>query len=196
MQKLFFLLLITTCTQVFAQDSLNSFNYSRNNITKTGMKVLGSWGVANLGVGAIGWASANNKTDKYFYRMSTFWGAVNTGVAVLGFTGAKRNMKQQLNSTDNLKAQQTIERTFLINGGLDLAYIGTGIYLNGRGNKREDEKLKGYGSSMIMQGIFLLLFDGTMYTIQRTNGNKLRNFLEKNPITFTGNSIGIVYNIR
>ena len=109
MKKIFALLLILSCKHAFAQDSLNSFNYSRNNITKTGMKVLGSWGVANLGVGAIGWASANNKTNKYFYQMSTLWGAVNTGVAILGFTGAQRNMKQQLNGADNLKAQQAIE---------------------------------------------------------------------------------------
>ena len=84
----------------------------------------------------------------------------------------------------------------MINGGLDFVYIGTGLYLNNRGNKRDDDKLKGYGSSVIMQGIFLLIFDGTMYKIQRTNGNKLRNFLEKNPIIFTGNSIGIIHNIR
>jgi hypothetical protein len=46
---------------------------------------------------------------------------------------------------------------------------------------------------MIVQSAFLLLFDGTMYGLQRSNGNGLRRFLEKNPITFTGKGIGMIY---
>ncbi len=86
-----------------------------------------------------------------------------------------------------------IERTFLINGGIDFVYIGTGIYLKSRGNKRDDLKLKGYGSSVIMQGIFLLFFDATMYKLQRANGYKMKRFLEKNSVTFTGCKVRVMH---
>jgi hypothetical protein len=82
-----------------------------------------------------------------------------------------------------------------VNGGLDLVYIGAGIYLNHRGNSDNSDKLRGYGSGVILQGAFLLLFDATMYSSERSNGNKLRNFLQKNPVIFDGKKIGLIYNI-
>jgi hypothetical protein len=193
MKKVCTFILIIVCYQAFAQDSLKSFNYSRNHITTTGMIVLGSWSVANIGVGAVGWANSTGGQNKYFYQMNVLWNTVNLGAAILGFTGAQKNKNLQLNSSESLKAQQKIERTFLINGGLDVFYIGTGVYLQHRGDIDHSDQLRGYGSSIILQGTFLLLFDSVMYGVQRHNGNKLRRFLEKNPITFDGKSIGIIY---
>jgi hypothetical protein len=152
------------------------------------MTVLGSWAVTNIGIGAAGWANSKGGQNKYFYQMTTIWGAANLGAAILGYTSNKNNT---LNAAESLKAQQKIEKIFLINGGLDLVYIGTGVFLNRRGNTNGSAQLKGYGSALIPQGIFLLLFDGTMYATHRSNGNKLRRFLEKNPIGFNGREVGI-----
>jgi hypothetical protein len=55
--------------------------------------------------------------------------------------------------------------------------------------------LRGYGSAIIMQGAFLLLFDATMYSSEKNNGNKLRRFMEKNPLIFDGKKIGMVLNL-
>ena len=81
-----------------------------------------------------------------------------------------------------------------MNSGLDLVYIGSGFYLYHRGNNNNSDKLRGYGSSLIMQGAFLLLFDATMYTSEKNNGSKLRRFLLKNPVTFDGKRVGMVIN--
>ena len=182
-------------SSAYAQDSLKTFNYSRNNITTSGMTVLGSWAIANIGVGSAGWANSKGGQNKYFYQMTTIWGAANFSAAILGYTSAKNNTGKQLTAAESIKAQQKIERIFLINGGLDLVYIGTGIILKNRGDNHNSAQLKGYGSSLIIQGAFLLLFDGTMYSTHQGNGNKLHRFLEKNPIGFTGKSIGISLNI-
>ena len=195
MKKILIFIFLVICTRTFAQDSLKSFNYSRNHITTTGMEVLGSWAVVNIGAGAAGWASSKGGSNKYFYQMNTIWGAANLGAALLGYIGTKNNTGKQLTAAECLKAQQKIEKIFLINGGLDLAYIGTGIFLKHRGDNRNSAQLRGYGSAIIVQGVFLLLFDGTMYSTQRSNGNKLRRFLEKNPISFTGKTIGLTYNL-
>lgn len=195
MKKILTLLFLIICTRTFAQDSLKTYNYSRNRITTTGMEVLGSWAIVNIGAGAAGWASSKGGSNKYFYQMTTIWGAANLGAALLGYTGAKSNTGKPLNASESLKAQQKIEKIFLINGGLDLAYIGTGVFLRHRGDTRNSNQLRGYGSATIVQGVFLLLFDGTMYSTQRNNGNKLRQFLEKNPITFNGKTAGLIYNL-
>jgi len=171
-----------------AQDSLHYFNNTRYHTTKTGMTVFGSWAIANIGVGAAGWASSKGGQNKYFYQMTTIWGAANLGAAILGYTG---NNNKQLTAAETLKAQQKIEKIFLVNGGLDLVYIGTGIYLNHRGITHGSAQLKGYGTALIPQGVFLLLFDGTMYATHRSNGSKLRRFLEKNPVGFNGKEVGI-----
>ncbi|MDF2432070.1 MAG: hypothetical protein JWP44_1701 [Mucilaginibacter sp.] len=195
MKKMCTLVLIVVSSRAFSQDSLKAFNYSRNRITTTGMEVLGGWAVAHLGIGAIGWADSKSGSNKYYYKMDFLWNTVNLGAAILGYTSARKGMNKQLTPAESLKEQQKIEKTFLINGGLDVVYIGTGVFLKQRGDNRKNDQLKGYGSSITVQGAFLLLFDATMYTAQKHNGSKLIHFLEKNPVTFNGKQIGILFNI-
>jgi hypothetical protein len=196
MKNVFTVILILACCGASAQDSLKSFNYSRNRITTTGMTVLGSWAVANIGIGAVGWANSAGGSNKYFYQMDVLWNMVNLGAAIQGFTGAQKNKNKPFTAAESLKEQQKIEKIFLINGGLDIVYIGTGLFLKHRGDIRNSDQLKGYGSSIILQGAFLLLFDGTMYNAQRHSGSKLRRFLEKNPVTFDGRRIGLIYSMK
>jgi len=156
---------------------------------------LGSWGLANVAAGAAGWVSSDGGQNRYFYQMTTIWGGINLAVAIPGYLNAKRQMGTALNPAQSLVAQQKIEEIFLVNGALDVIYIGAGFYLDSRGSNSNNAQLKGYGLSVALQGSFLLLFDATMYRSQRGHGNRLRHFLEKNPITFTGRSIGIGLNI-
>jgi hypothetical protein len=194
MKKLLTIILILIGPAAFAQDSLKYYNYSRNQVTATGMKVLGGWAITNIGVGAVGWASSGGSA-KYFFKMNVLWNVANLGAAVSGFIGTKADKGKILTAGETMKAQQRIERTFLINGGLDLVYIGAGIFIKHRGDQKNFTDLKGYGSSIMLQGAFLLLFDGTMYSAEKHNGNKLRRFLEKNPVTFDGRSIGMTVKI-
>ena len=177
-----------------AQDSLQTFNSLRNKTTLTGMKVLGTWGAVNLGTGIAGWATSDGGTNKYFHQMNTFWGATNLGIGLLSYASTKKRMNKILNAEESISAQKQIEKIFLINGGIDFAYIGTGIYLNSRGNSRNNDQLKGFGRSVIMQGAFLLLFDCTMYSLQRSNGKKLHAFLDKTSLNISGNGVGVAYN--
>jgi len=156
------------------------------------MEVLGSWAIANIGVGAAGWANSAGGSNKYYYQMDVLWNTVNLGASIQGFTGAQKNKNKQYTPSESSKEQQKIEKIFLINGGLDVVYIGTGLFLKHRGDIKNSDQLQGYGSSIILQGVFLLLFDGTMYNAQRHNGSKLKRFLEKNQVTFNGKRIGLI----
>lgn len=191
MRKLLFVLLISCVGfKIYAQDSLSVFNHKREQIKQTGMTVLGSWAVVNISSGFI--ASAHNTgSTKYFYQMNGIWNIVNLGAAISGRINADRNIDKTLSSQESLKQQRQIENIFLVNGGLDFVYIGAGMYLHQRGNNDNSDKLRGYGSSIILQGAFLLLFDGTMYTTERSNGNKLRHFLQKTNLGFNGKQLGM-----
>jgi len=175
----------------FAQDTLQVFNFARNHIKNTGMQVLGSWASVNIVVGGIGWASTNG-TTKYFHQMNTIWNIANLGIAILGYASTIKDKDRVYSAQESLAEQKKIEKIFLVNGGLDLAYIGAGIYVNHRGNINNSDQSRGYGSSIILQGSFLLLFDAVMYTSEKRAGNKLRLFLKKNPIIFDGKSAGMV----
>jgi hypothetical protein len=195
MRKILILVLLLISLRSVAQDSLRVYNDTRNRITETGMKILGSWGLANVAVGSAGWAASAGGQNRYFYQMTTIWGGINFAIAIPGYFNARRKMGTDLTVPESLKDQQKIEKIFLVNGALDVVYIGAGFYLDSRGSNNSNPQLKGYGLSVGLQGAFLLLFDATMYRSQCGHGNKLRRFLEKNPVTFSGKAIGIQLNI-
>src|ERR1700761_3363816 len=176
MKKILIVLLLLICARAHAQDSLQTLNHTRDRIKLRGMEVLGSWAIANITVGSI--AAANTTgPDKYFHQMNAIWNVANLGVAALGYINVRKAMVQMLNPTQSLNEQRKIENIFLVNGGLDLAYITGGILLKTHGYNTNSDRLKGYGNGVILQGAFLLLFDATMYSLEKNNGNKLRRFL-------------------
>jgi len=194
MKKIFTLLLLLVSFGACAQGSLSYFNHSREQIKHTGMTVLGGWAVSNIAVGGISSFNTTGST-KYFHQMNALWNLVNLGAATSGLVSAQKNRDKNLTADEVIKEQRKIEKIFLVNGLLDLAYIGGGTYLNRRGINENDDKLKGYGASIILQGAFLLLFDATMYTSEKHNGKKLVQFLQTHPVSFDGQKIGVVFKL-
>lgn len=186
------LLLVSLVSTVFSQTELQSFNKNRIRITRNGMFVLGSWGVANTITGAIGLATADGEA-KYFHQMNLIWGVTNFAIAGATFFSLKKR-QTDISLFQSLKEQTGIEKTFLINGGLDLVYISAGIYcLEKANNSLKRDKYKGYGKSLLLQGGGLLLFDAIMYFINVSQGKLLYKLLDK--VQFSGDSAGITWKI-
>jgi hypothetical protein len=63
------------------------------------------------------------------------------------------------------------EHLYLINAGLDVAYMLGGAYLWQLSAKKPSKQalLSGYGQSVVLQAAFLLAFDTGMYFIQRNH---------------------------
>ena len=183
--KAFFLvclLIAATTIRLQAQNfDLDKFNKERLAISKKSMYVLGSWAVGSMVWGGVGWASS--KTDgshKYFHQMNLAWGAINGLLAGLSLAGGKK-MDRNLSFSESVKAQRSTEKLYLINAGLDLAYIGTGAWLvqkSKTGNAKNPAQLEGFGNSILVQGGFLLLFDGIMYAVHNKHGKQLFKQLE------------------
>ena len=169
--------ILTSCLSASAQLDLKQFNKERLQLTKNGMLVLGSWSAVNIITGGIGLGNSTGETE-YFHRMNLIWGSVNLVIAGASYLSLTRR-KTDLSFADTRKEQSRIEKTFLLNGTLDLVYITAGFYLCEKGNSDSNpDKYKGFGKSVIMQGGALLLFDGMMYILQVNHGKKFWKVLD------------------
>ena len=77
-----------------------------------------------------------------FWSMHLFWIAIDLGIVVWAML-------------DPMTDPEAFRRLLLINAGLDLLYIATGVVLC----TRRDDLARGFGLAILIQGAFLLLFD-------------------------------------
>jgi len=170
-----------------AQRELPQFNKERLRINQTGFLVLNAWSVANLTTGLIAQSSAGGEA-KYFHRMNAIWGGVNLLIALPAFINARKS-KTDLTLEASVRGQAAIEKTFILNAGLDIAYLaGSTWFLEKATTSANPDKYRGYGKSILMQGAFLLLFDAVMFTTHNRHGKKLYKAL--NGLQLAPNNIG------
>jgi hypothetical protein len=190
---IFLIPVVSTQAQKTFNDSIAE---SRNRLTKNAMIVLGGWAVANIASGFIV-ANNTNGEAKYVWRMNAYWNFINLGLAGLGYIGTRKLMSRKYEYADNLEAQQNIEKLYVFNAGLDLAYIAGGFYLRERGNRETDpdkiNQFKGYGTSIIIQGGFLLMMDCVMYTLHHRNTRRMNNKIKQIEINAGPGGLGMIY---
>ena len=144
----------------------------RATLDQRGMLVLGSWAAANIGVSGARYFAAEGN-EKYFHQMNVGWGVVNLALAGTSFLAARRPAPDA-SRPELVKAQLRTENLYLLNAGFDVAYMATGFYLKERAKSRSSatrhDQLRGYGESLLLQGGFLLAFDGLMYAAHHRHG--------------------------
>lgn len=137
-----------------------------NFINQVGMCILGLWAIVNIVVGIAGWRFYQGWL-KFFFQMSIGWNLINLTIAVISLatlpSGDILSLKGGVSLTDNSN-----ERLYLVNAGLDIAYFAVGLVLVTWGERKEKSRdlLRGYGFSVMLQAVFLLIFDLTMYVLQ------------------------------
>lgn len=159
--------------KIGAQDlnPIQSFEASRQDINFTGMIVLGSWAVGNILVGTYGNYKYTGQT-KYFHQFNAIWNVVNLGIAVFGYFNAAGSDPNSMTTTQILNEYNSLQNFLILNAGLDVAYMVTGLYLKERAkNSTYAERLRGYGNSLLLQGGFLLAFDVALYFIHQKNAS-------------------------
>ena len=189
-KKFLFCVLILVISQnlLHAQESVfSSENTLKKSISiqKTGMIALGSWATLNIISGTVGFYKSSGSTQ-YFHQMNAAWNLVNLGIAGIGYRGAL-NTKTDLSHEASLDKMQSFEQLLLINAGLDLLYIGSGIWLWKNGINKNSSRKIGYGKSIILQGSFLLLFDTALYFIHNKHTRSLLEITGQ--LSFTGNGL-------
>ena len=195
MQKSILLLcFITVSLHSFAQkDALIKFEKERIGYSKKSMVVLAGWSAANMIVSGIA-TNTSNTEMRYFHQMNVMWGGINLAIAGLGYWGAGREKIDNPTLADVLKHQNRIEKTYLINAGLDVVYIGSGLLMNQLSdNQKNPAKFKGYGNSIMLQGGFLLLYDAIIYAIHRKHGKELKGLVDKVQLGGGPGAVSLVY---
>ena len=166
----------TTAQRGTSAPAFAAFAAERSRLDRGGMGVLGGWAVGNLLVSGI----ATGRTEgsaHYFHQMNIGWGAVNLALAGAGYLGARREARQPAaGRADNVRAQLRTENLYLFNAGLDVAYLAVGAYLLEKSRNPtasgSPDRWRGYGQSLLLQGGFLLLFDGLQYSRHHRHGNR------------------------
>jgi hypothetical protein len=195
MQKIIFLLVLISASfnSHAQQTNLVKFEKERVRYSKNAMIVLAGWSAANI-VGSGIATNTRNKEMRYFHQMNVMWGGINLAIAGLGYWGAGREKIDNPTLEAVLKHQNKIEKTYLINAGLDVVYIGSGLLMNQLSdNQKNPEKFKGYGNSIMLQGGFLLLYDAIIYAIHRKHGKELKGLVDKVQLNAGPGSVSVVY---
>jgi len=86
------------------------------------------------------------------------WGAIDAGIALY----ARHSISGKGSSSISVqKEKQNFRKLLLVNSFLDIVYVGVGAAMSASGK----DKLKGHGYGIIIQGAFLLLFDGINFLL-------------------------------
>ena len=189
MKKILLLLIISAAArQAYCQQTtLDIFNAEKQKINKNGFVVLASWSAANIIYGSIA-ASQSHGADKYFQQMNAM-NSVTLGLSAFSYFTAKKDAG--LSYEQSLKKQAGLEKIFLFNSGLDVAYIAGGFYLKEKAKNtiKNTDKLIGYGKSVVLQGSALLLFDAVMYILHNRHGKQLYHKIK---LASTADGIGVL----
>ncbi|MFT6849236.1 MAG: hypothetical protein ACJATA_000030 [Sphingobacteriales bacterium] len=192
MKQLLLILLLSTAFFSAKSQEINLDDLHENQVkfTNKSMSILGGWALVNI-TGGLVMRENSEGINRKFWEGNALWNSVNLGLAGASLL-ANQKGKSAGTIGDYLKTEQTLQKAFIFNAGLDLAYMAAGWGMTERGKRMEGEKamqLRGYGKALILQGGFLFLFDGVCYGLRTANIQTLYDNLDVNI------SLGLVGNM-
>jgi len=173
---LIFLALIFVADDTLGQKMHSSwldFESDRLGINSFGMGLLISWASVNILTGIPGWIFGKG-TTRYFFQMNVFWNLVNLGLGLAGYLGAANADISLLTQGEITSAYHDMQNLYIMNAGLDVAYISIAFLLLERAKRilKWRHLLRGYGFSLIVQGGFLLIFDLIMFFVHKSHATQ------------------------
>lgn len=169
-----------------------TFNARRVQLSQHATWVLGGWAAANLGAGAMVSGKAERGSEAWhFGNMTMGWSAINLGIAVPGLLALRKEARTPLDIPGTFKAQHRTEALYLINTGLDLGYMGLGLWMQERGLRtagQDGARLRGFGNAILVQGAFLFAYDLVAYVAHSLHWSRKRDGLYRQ-LQFNGTSL-------
>lgn len=161
-------------------NAIDDFAYQLKRLLRWHLHVLTTWSLINIISGLL-YGIFFNLLWNYFVLMCCSWGVVNGLICLWlffhlrgwGFLSASRIKK--------LLIQKHVEKLFLFNIGLDIAYLFMGLslltvsyidFISMPG------LWKGFGVAILIQGAFLLLLDTLSYLAIHQNYTKHKDLFE------------------
>lgn len=140
---------------------VEQFRRAHRRTQLAGMGVLTGWAVANIAGGITG-ALIVDGDARYIHQMNAAWNSVNLTLGLVGLVGNARRLPKARSIAEARRVNRRTRRVFLVNGGLDVAYIGAGALTAGLGRRYGQGRVEGYGTAVVFQGAWLFAFDLAM----------------------------------
>ena len=160
---------------------LAALHHARELLLGQGLAVLAAWVLLNLLASGYQLAHADRRYEPfYFHGMNVAWAFINAGLALWGIWHLQLTAPPGLRLADLVQAQLFNENLFLLNAGLDAAYIMTGYYLRAQARVPGHPlpaRLLGFGRSLWVQGGFLLVFDTAMWSLLHSQAKYILAYL-------------------
>lgn len=151
-----------------------ALDHAREMLLGRALAVLAAWALLNLLVSGTFVKQADRRfAPYYFHGMNVGWGLVNTGLACWGILHLQFTSPPGLRLADLVAQQLHNENLFILNTGLDVAYVMTGFYLRALAavpGQTNAPRLHGFGKALWVQGGFLLVFDAVVWSLLHGQG--------------------------
>lgn len=161
-------------------NDLSAYDSSFFTINRRHIYALMGWGAINSGNFFL-WIYFKANDWSSFFLMNSIWGLINALIAYFLFQHTIAVTKKQPNLIRRIILQGHVEKHMLLNVGLDLFYITTGLFLWAwsLGTMVNRPMIWwGLGWAVVLQGGYLFLQDLTVYACYRINFKKLKPYLD------------------
>ncbi len=126
---------------------------------RNGSIALGSWSAVNM-ISAGALVKNSDGPTLYFHQMNGYWNTVNGTLALATLLAPEGKRTKGLSPSE---LAQRCRKVYAFNAGLDLGYMATGAALWATSASSIRPAMnEGYGKSLLLQGGFLLIYDGIM----------------------------------
>lgn len=167
------------CLTANAQSStLEMFNLQQAETLKFGMLALGTWALLNILIGSIR-LTKSSRSKRYFFQMNIYWNIVNIIIAagslyyILSADPAARTLAVSVN------LHYWYIKLLYLSIGLDLAFLMLAAYLKELSkNSPKTEQHLGWGQSITLQALFLLVLDITLVVLIEGPTNELLRLVQ------------------
>lgn len=166
----------------------------------TAMKISGAWSAGSILSGGIGLLSAEEDKWKAFHYTNIFFGAFNSVVVYNGIRQLRDSGKSSKSFHDSVMEMHKIERLYVFNNGFNFAFILGGLYLEERAKNMMDikksEYFTGIGKAIVMQGIFFLVLDTTMFLVQKKHNDFINSKYLPDAIGMSNMQISLSWTLK
>lgn len=173
---MWFFVSIAAAAELSAPPPLDVAALQQGHLTlqRDGMTVLLGWSAVNLVGGGVGAVLAEKPRTTAFWLGTAGWNVVNAAIAGSALATIPARRRTALDAQELRRQTDTFERTLLLNVGLDVAYIAASGWVGERGHRTGEERLRGLGTAVLVQGGFLLAFDSVLYVASTRRSAPLR----------------------
>ncbi|WP_299705595.1 hypothetical protein [uncultured Pontibacter sp.] len=158
--------LLLLCLSASAQGSgTETFNLRQAETLKFGMLALGAWALINILISSIK-LTKSSRNKRYFFQMNIYWNIVNMIISGGSLYFLLSTDPTARTLAESIDFHYWYLKLLYLSIGLDLAFLMLAAYLKELSlSSPKAEQYLGWGQSITLQALFLLVLDITLVVL-------------------------------